>query len=342
MDAQATASLTNGQTSPTAVNLAIWQARYGGPETLTLQQRPIPQPNADEVLVRVHTASLEVADCFMMQGAPILVRPASGIWKPALGIPGMGLSGTVVQAGAAVSRFRPGDEVFGCCVGACATYAKASHHHLVPKPRAITWQQAAASTGSALAALHALRDTARIQPGQKILIIGAGGGIGSFAVQLARHYGAQVTGVCSTANVPLVQELGAHRVIDYTHEDFTHSAQRYDVILDNVENRPLAECRNVLAPDGLLICNSGTGAQGLAFAARLLKPILLNPFTRQKLKRYLSMPNPKDLAILGQMVVAGILRPVIGRTYPLHQTPDALRYIQSGHARGKVLVEVAS
>ncbi len=321
---------------------AIWQSRYGGPEALSLTTRPIPVPGKREVVVRVHAAALEVADCFAMRGFPVVVRTMSGIWKPTLGIPGMGVAGRVAAVGASVTRFRPGDEVFGCCTGACATYAKASDAHLTPKPSGLSWQQCAATTGSALAALHALRDTARLQAGQKLLIIGAAGGIGSFAVQLARHYGAQVTGVCSSANVDTLRQLGVHRVIDYTREDFVHSAQRYHVILDNVENRPLADCRLVLTPDGMLICNSGTGARGLSFAVRLIKPVLLNPFTRQKLCRYLSTPNPDDLAELGRLLVCGVLQPVIGHTFPLSETPAALRHLETGHARGKVIIEVAS
>ncbi len=321
---------------------AIWQGHYGGPESLSLATRPVPVPGKKEVLVRVHAAALEVADCFAMRGFPIVVRLMSGIWRPTLGIPGMGVAGQVVETGGSVTRFRPGDEVFGCCLGACATYAKTSEAHLALKPSGVSWQEAAATSGSALAALHALRDTARLQPGQKLLIIGAAGGIGSFAVQLARHFGAEVTGVCSSANVETVRRLGAHQVIDYTREDFAGTTNRYHVILDNVENRPLADCRRVLTPSGMLLCNSGTGARGLAFAIRLLKPLLLNPFTRQQLRRYLSVPNADDLAELGRLLVCGILQPVIGHAFPLADTPAALRHLETGHTRGKLIIEVAS
>jgi NADPH:quinone reductase-like Zn-dependent oxidoreductase len=287
-------------------------------------------------------AALEVADCFAMRGFPIFIRPMSGVWRPTPGIPGMGVAGEVVETGEGVTRFRPGDEVFGCCLGACATYAKVCEAHLSRKPCCVSWQQAAATTGAALAALHALRDTARLQPGQKLLIIGAAGGIGSFAVQLARHMGAEVTGVCSSASAETVRKLGAHHVVDYAREDFADTANRYDVILDNVENRPLVDCRRILAPDGMLLCNSGTGARGLAFAVRLLKPILLNPFTSQQLRRYFSAPNGDDLTELGRLLEGGILQPVIGQAFPLADTPAALRHLETGHTRGKLVIEVAS
>jgi NADPH:quinone reductase-like Zn-dependent oxidoreductase len=321
---------------------AIWQGHYGGPEALQLATRPVPVPGGNEVLVRVHAAALEVADCFAMRGFPIVIRPMSGLWRPTPGIPGMGVAGRVVETGGSVTRFRPGDEVFGCCTGACATYAKASEAHLARKPSSVSWQQAAATTGSALAALHALRDTARLQPGQRLLVIGAAGGIGHFAVQLARHLGAEVTGVCSGGSVEAVRGLGAHHVIDYTREDFADTANRYHVILDNVESRPLADCRRVLTPDGMLLCNSGTGARGLAFAVRLLKPLLLNPFTRQRLRRYLSMPNAEDLTELGRLLEGGSLQPIIGEAFPLADTPAALRQLEAGHTRGKLVIEVAS
>lgn len=321
---------------------AIWQGHYGGPEALRLATRPVPVPGRNEVLVRVHAAALEVSDCFAMRGFPMVIRPMSGLWMPTPGIPGRGVAGEVVEIGASVTRFRPGDEVFGCCVGACATYAKTSEGHLARKPSGVSWQQAAATTGAALAALHGLRDTARLQPGQKLLVIGAAGGIGHFAVQLARHFGAEVTGVCSGGSVETVRRLGAHHVVDYTREDFAETANRYDVILDNVEKRPLGDCRRVLAPDGMLLCNSGTGARGLAFAMRLLRPLLLNPFTRQRLRRYLSMPNAEDLAELGRLLEGGILQPVIGRAFPLADTPAAVRHLEAGHTLGKLVIEVAS
>ena len=193
---------------------------------------------------------------------------------------------------------------------------------------------------SALAALHALRDAAKVQPGQKVLINGASGGVGTFAVQIARSFGAEVTGVCSTANVNMVRSIGADRVIDYTQEDFTLGGQRYDLIFDNVENRSLSDCRRALTPVGTLLLNSGTGAEGFELMVRLVKPLVLSPFVRQTLRRYLSKPNHRDLVVLKELVESGKLTPVIDKTYPLQETAAALRHIEHGHARGKVVITV--
>jgi NADPH:quinone reductase-like Zn-dependent oxidoreductase len=204
----------------------------------------------------------------------------------------------------------------------------------------LTFEQAAALPTSALAALHALRDVAQVRPGDKVLINGASGGVGTFAVQIARSFGAQVTGVCSTRNIEMVRSLGADEIIDYTTEDFTSGGRRYDVILDNVENRSLSECRRALAPHGTLILNSGTGAQGIGMVVRLLKPLVVSPFVQQKLRRYLSVTSHKDLVVLKELVESGRLRPVVDRTLPLHATAEALRYIETGRARGKVVVSI--
>ncbi len=193
---------------------------------------------------------------------------------------------------------------------------------------------------SALAALHALRDVGKMKPGQKVLINGASGGVGTFAVQIARSFGAEVTGVCSTRNVDMVRSIGADHVIDYTKDDFTRGRQRYDLIFDNVENRSLAECRRALTASGTLILNSGTGAQGIEMLVRLVSPLVLSPFARQNLRRYLSVPNRKDLIVLRKLVESRKLAPVIDKTYTLLETPEALRYIEGGHARGKVVVTV--
>ena len=200
--------------------------------------------------------------------------------------------------------------------------------------------EAAALPTSALAALHALRDVGKVQPGQRILINGASGGVGTFAVQIAKSYGAQVTGVCSTRNVDLVRSIGADHVIDYTREDFTEAGQRFDLVFDNVENRSLSDCRRVLMPYGTLILNSGSGAHGSALMLRLIKPLVLSPFVRQNLRRYLSVPTHDDLVFLKELVESGKLTPVIDRTYPLRETPAALGHVEGGHARGKVVVTV--
>jgi NADPH:quinone reductase-like Zn-dependent oxidoreductase len=317
---------------------AIVHDQYGGFELLELRDVDKPAINDEQVLVRVHAAGLHVGDCFGVRGSPLPMRVVSGIFKPKLGVPGFDLAGRVEVVGAKVTRFQPGDEVFGASMGTCAEYARAGENELALKPAGLSFEQAAALPTSALAALHALRDVMKIKPGEKILINGASGGVGHFAVQIAKSYGAQVTGVCSTTNVNMLRSLGADHVIDYTREDFTTGGPRFDLIFDNVENRSLADCRRALTPDGTLLLNSGTGAQGTRMMVRLVKPLLLSPFVRQHLRRYLSVPNHADLVVLKELVEAERLMPVIGNTYELGKTADALRHIESGHARGKAVV----
>jgi NADPH:quinone reductase-like Zn-dependent oxidoreductase len=320
---------------------AIVQDRYGPPEEV-LELREIDRPVAGdgEVLVRVRAAGLHAGDCFGVRGVPFPVRFATGLFRPKPGIPGYDAAGVVEAVGQNVTRLEPGDEVFGACTATCAECVKAPEDRFAPKPADLTFAQAAAIPTSALAALHALRDAGKVRPGQKVLIIGASGGVGTFAVQIAKTYGAEVTGVCSTRNVDLVRSLGADHVVDYTKEDFTEGGPRYDLILDNVENRSLADCRRALAPDGTLILNSGTGATGFRFFVRLVKPLLLSPFTRQNLRRYLSVPKQKDLVALKELAESGKLRPVVDKTYPLRETPAAVAHIETGRARGKVVVTV--
>jgi NADPH:quinone reductase-like Zn-dependent oxidoreductase len=318
---------------------AIVQSKYGPPDdVLELAEIATPAAKNDEVLVRVHAAGLNVGDCFGVRGAPFPMRMKTGLVKPKHGVPGYDLAGRVAAVGPDVTRFRPGDEVFGASISACAEYARAKETTLAPKPANLTFAEAAAIPTAALAALHALRNAAKMQPGQTVLINGAAGGVGSFAVQLAKAFGAEVTGVCSTKNVEMVRSLGADHVIDYTQEDFTQDGTRYDLIFDNVENRSLADCRRALAPTGTLVLNSGTGAQGIGMLVRLVKPLVLSPFVHQNLRRYLSVPNHEDLTALKGLVEAGQLRPVIDKTYPLRETPAALGYIEGGHTRGKVVI----
>jgi NADPH:quinone reductase-like Zn-dependent oxidoreductase len=210
---------------------------------------------------------------------------------------------------------------------------------LEPKPRTLTFEQAAAIPTSALAALHGLRDAGRLRPGQRVLINGASGGVGTFAIQIAKALGAQVTGVCSGPNVALIRSLGADHAIDYARQDFTHTGP-YDLVFDNVENRALGECRRTLTPTGTLVLNSGTGRRGLRFLLRLVGPVVLSPFVRHTLRRYLSTPHHTDLVTLTQWVTSGVLTPVIDRTFPLHDTAVAIRHIETGHARGKVIIAV--
>lgn len=320
---------------------AIFNPRYGSPDDLKLCDIDKPIIRDDEILVRVHAAGLHIGDSFGVRGKPLLMRMATGFFKPTYGVPGFDVAGVVENIGSSVTRFKSGDEVYGECAGSCAEYVAVHGSKLAAKPANLTLEEAAAIPTSGLAALHALRDVAKIEAGQSILINGASGGVGTFAVQIAKYFGAEVTGVCSTSNVEMVRSIGAHQVIDYTKSDFARSDTRYDVIFDNIENRSLKECRNVLKPDGILILNSGTGATGLRMMDRLLRPLLFSPFVRQNLRRYLSVPNHEDLEALKTMVESGAVTPVIDREYSLEETSSAIRYIEDGHVKGKVVVATA-
>jgi NADPH:quinone reductase-like Zn-dependent oxidoreductase len=317
---------------------AIVHDQYGSFDLLGLRNMHKPVVKDHEVLVRVHAAALHVGDCFGVKGAPFGMRLVSGLLKPKHGIPGFDLAGRIEAVGGRVTRFKPGDEVFGANHGTCAEYVAAAQDKLALKPASLSFVQAAALPTSALAALHALRDVAKVQPGQRVLINAAAGGVGTFAVQIAKAFGAEVTGVCSTRNVDLVRSIGADHVIDYTNEDFTNGGKRYDLVLDNLENRSLSDCCQALTPTGVLILNSGSGAYGIELLLRLIKPLVLSPFVRQSLRRYLSVPNHEDLVVLKKLVETGKLMPVIERTYPLSETAAALGHIEAGHTRGKVVV----
>ncbi|MCM2369267.1 NAD(P)-dependent alcohol dehydrogenase [Aporhodopirellula aestuarii] len=319
---------------------AAYQEKYGSPDGLRVTDIAKPNVGDDEVLVRVHAAGLHVGDCFGVRGTPLLMRIATGLLKPKYGVPGFDVAGTVESIGKNVTRFHPGDEVFGACFGSCAEFVSVNENTLAVKPAHVSFADAAAVPTSGLAALHALRDVAKLQPGQHVLINGASGGVGSYAVQIAKSYGAIVTGVCREANVDTVRSLGADHVIAYDREDFTLGGARYDVIFDNIENRSLSECRRVLKPTGMLILNSGTGAKGIAMFIRLIKPLLLSPLLKQNLRRYLSSPNHDDLCVLMKFIEQAQVRPLIDRTYTLCETPDAIRHIETGHVRGKVVVRV--
>ncbi len=319
---------------------AIVQDTYGSPDVLKLRDIEKPGVGDDEVLARVHAAGLHQGDCFSVRGEPFLMRMATGLLKPKHGVPGYDVAGHVEAVGKDVKRFQPGDEVSGACNGTCAEYTCAGEDKFALKPTNLTLEEAAAIPTSALAALHALRDVGKVQPGQKVLINGASGGVGTFAVQIAKSFGAEVTGVCSTTNVEMVRSIGADHVIDYAQQDFTQSGRRYDLIFDNVENRSLSDCRRALTPGGTLILNSGSGAHGIGLLVRLVKPLVLSPFVSQNLRRYLSIPNNEDLVVLKDLVESEKLKPVIDRTYPLSEVPEAIRYLEQGHARGKVVITV--
>jgi NADPH:quinone reductase-like Zn-dependent oxidoreductase len=319
---------------------AIVHDRYGSPDLLQLRELPDPTIGADEVLIRARAASVHPGDLFSVLGTPFPVRFSTGLRRPKLGVPGFDVAGIVEAVGASVTHLRPGDEVFGVGIGTCAELVRAKADLVVPKPAALSFEEAAAIPTSGLAALHGLRDAGKLQPGQRVLVIGASGGVGSFEVQIAKFFGVEVTGVCSTANVDLVRSLGADHVVDYTRTDFTTGTDRYDLILDNIEHRPLSAVRRALTPRGTLVLNSGTGAAGLRMFARLLWPLILSPFTSHSLRRYLSNPKRADLEWLAEQAAEGALRPVVGSTFPLAQAADALRLIETGHARGKVVVSM--
>jgi NADPH:quinone reductase-like Zn-dependent oxidoreductase len=276
-----------------------------------------------------------------MTGLPYVVRLAFGVRKPKNGVPGRDVAGIVEAVGKDVTRFQPGDEVFGWCTsGVLAEYACVEQGNLAPKPANLSFEQAAAVTVSGTTALQALRDKGEVQPGQKVLIVGASGGVGTFAVQIAKSLGAEVTGVCSTRNVDMVRSIGADHVIDYTKEDFTQSGQRYDVILDNAEAHSLSGCRRALAPKGTYIPNRGSGGRWIGPLGRIAKARFLSLFSRQKLRPFLSRENRDDLLALAELIAAGKLTPVIDRTYPLSQAAEALRYVGEGHTQGTIVVAV--
>jgi NADPH:quinone reductase-like Zn-dependent oxidoreductase len=312
---------------------AIVQDRYGGPEALELAEIDRPPLGDRDALVRMHAASIHFGDQMIMRGKPKLFRPIYGFGKPRSRVPGLDIAGTVEAVGTGVTRFGPGEEVFGTCTGALAEYVGTLEDKLDRKPSNLTFEQAAAVPTSGLAALHGIRDAGKVQPGRKVLINGASGGVGTFAVQIAKALGAEATGVCSTGNVELVRALGADQVIDYTQEDFTQGGPRYDLILDNAGNHSLSALRRALAPTGRLIPNSGSAGLGTFITA-----FVSSPFLRQQGRPYLSVPKLKDLTFLKELIEAGKVTPAIDRTYPLSDAADAFRYLENGHARGKVVI----
>ncbi len=322
---------------------AVAQDRYGPPTLLSPRRLPVPTVGPRDVLVRVHAAALHRGDVFTMAGRPFMLRLAFGLRRPGLGVPGRDLAGTVVAVGSRVADLAPGDEVFGWTArGSLAEYVAAPADHFVRRPAGASMVQAAALATSGLTALQACRDVARIRPGQRVLIVGASGGVGHLAVQIAKSLGAHVTAVCSAANLDFVRALGADRAIDYASEDVTEGNDVYDVILDNADARPLAAMRRILTPDGTLIPNDGTGGGPLLGPLpRILVTRLRDQFTRQRLRPYLSLEKHGDLVALADLVAAGRLMPAVGRVVPLAEAASALAQVATGHARGKVVVAVA-
>ncbi|MBX3059423.1 MAG: NAD(P)-dependent alcohol dehydrogenase [Anaerolineae bacterium] len=314
---------------------AIVQNNYGPPTVLQLKEMDKPVMPDDAVLVRVNAASLNAGDYFTMKGSPWLVRLTVGFPRPKDYVLGWDMAGQVEAVGSQVTQFQPGDAVYGAVSHAFAEYVVAPADLLARKPTNLTFEQAAAVPTAGLTALQGLRDAGKVQPGHKVLINGAAGGVGTFAVQIAKALGAEVTAVCSTRNVEMVRSIGADHVVDYTSEDFTRGARRYDLILDNVGNRAFSDLRRVLMPRGLIVPNSGHGGMGYVF-----KAFLLAPFMRQQGQPLMTKNNAKDLVYLRELIEAGKVTPVIDRTYPLPETPVALGYAAAGHVRGKVIITV--
>ncbi len=334
---------------------AIVQEKYGSPDVLELREIDKPLVKEDEVLVRVHAASVHPDVWHVVRGLPYVLRlMGAGLLKPKISVPGTDVAGHVETVGKNVTHFQAADEVFGESVrglgwrngGAYAEYASVPEEQLAPKPANVTFEQAAAVPTSGLIALQGLREQGQVQSGQKVLINGAGGGVGTLAMQLAKAYGANVTGVDSTRKLDLVRSIGADQVIDYTQEDFTQSGQRYDLIVDIPGNHPFSECRRALTPKGtyVLIGHDHFGKLGHRFLGslpRFLRLIVMSPFVSQLPDLSFSMPTKKDtMAVLKEFLEAGKITPIIDRTYPLSEVPEAIRYLEEGHTQGKVSITV--
>ncbi|MCW3036737.1 MAG: Alcohol dehydrogenase zinc-binding domain protein [Actinobacteria bacterium] len=323
---------------------AIVQDEYGSAPEGVLRLAEVARPTIgdDEILVHVRAASVDRGTWHLMAGLPYPMRVMGfGFRRPKAANPGRSVAGTVESVGKNVNEFKPGDEVYGTCDGSFAEYARARAGLLAPKPANLSFEQAAAVPVSGLAALQAVRDKAQVQTGEKVLIVGASGGVGTFAVQIAKAFGAEVTGVCSTGKTDLVRALGADHVIDYTIEDFADGEHRYDAVLDIGGNRPLSQLRRALTPRGRLVIVGGeTDGRWLGGADRLLRAPLLSPLVSQKLGTLTTSENSEDLRVLRELLEAGKIAPAIDRTYPLSEVPVAIRHMQEGHARGKVVIAV--
>jgi NADPH:quinone reductase-like Zn-dependent oxidoreductase len=313
--------------------------RYGPPNVVRIADVEKPVPKDNEVLIKVRAASVNPLDWHFMEGTPYFVRIPAGVFKPKDKRLGVDVAGQVEAVGRNVTRFKPGDAVFGSCRGAFAEYACTSESALVMKPDNVTFEQAASVPVAAFTALQGLRDKGHIQPGHKVLINGAAGGVGTFAVQIAKSFGADVTGVCSTRNVQMVRSLGADHVVDYKQEDFTKSGPRYDLIFDSVGNHSLLASRRVLTPKGTYIAVGGpSGRWMIGSLARTITAPLLSRFVSQTLVTVLAIPSKEDLTLMHELMACGKVTPVIDRCYRLSEVPEAIRYLEEGHARGKVVI----
>ena len=335
-----------GHPQPAAVESmkATVQDTYGSTDVLELRDIDKPVPTDNEVLVRVHAAGLHRGDWHVMTGLPYLIRlvvPTLGLRKPKVPVLGMDVAGRVEAVGSNVTRFQSGDEVFGWCDGSFAEYACAGEDHFAAKPANLSFEQAAVVPISGFAALQAVRDSGEVQPGQQVLVIGAAGAVGWFAVQLAKAFGAQVTGVASTTQVELVRSIGADEVIDYTRTDVTDGTRQWDLIVDTGGRRSLSQLRRALTPTGTLVIVGGEGGgRWMGGFLRNLRAPLLSRFVGQRLRMLTSKPGQEDLQVLRELIEAGKLTPLIGRTYPLGEVPEAMRALEAGHTRGKLVITV--
>jgi NADPH:quinone reductase-like Zn-dependent oxidoreductase len=319
---------------------AIVYHNYGSPAVLKFEEVQKPTPGDNELLIKVHAAAANAGDWHSLRGKPFLVRLESGLLKPKIKILGADVAGRVEAVGSNIQQFQPGDAVFGdlsgCGYGAFAEYVSVPEEALVLKPASITFEEAAAVPSAVTTALQALRQ-GQIQPGQKVLVNGASGGVSTYAVQIAKSFGAEVTGVCSARNVDMVRSIGADHVIDYTQEDFTQNGQHYDLIIDAAAYRPISDYKRVLSPKGIYVLIGGSGAQFLQ--AMFMGP-WLSMTGSQKIGTFIKKPNKKDLVFMKELLEAGKLKPVIDRCYPLSEVAEAIRYLEEGHARGKVVITI--
>ena len=324
---------------------AIVRDTYGSADVLELTDIDKPEPGDDEVLLRVHAASVNPADWHILRGVPYIARMQFGLGKPKDRVLGCDVAGHIEAVGNNVTMLQPGEEVFGSPfmhgLGAFAEWVCISEDLLAPKPANLSFEQVAAVPLAALTALQALRDQGRIEPGYKVLIIGASGGVGTFAVQIAKSFDAEVSGVCSTRNLEMVRALGAEHVIDYTQEDFTHSGQKYDLIFQLAGTLSPSECRSALTSNGTLLISSGESeGSWIGPLDRVIKALVLSPFVSQKMASFTVKPNREDLQLLKQFIEDGTITPVIDRTYPLAEVPEAIGYLEERHAQGKVVISV--
>jgi len=319
---------------------AIVYEKYGPPEVLQLKEVEKPTPSDDEVLVKVHAASVNRADWGFVRGKPFVVRLWSGLLKPKNTILGADIAGRVEAVGRNAKQFQPGDDVYGeisvCGWGGFAEYVSVPENALALKPANLTFEEAAAVPLAAVTALQGLRDHGQIQPGQKVLINGASGGVGTFAVQIAKSFGAEVTAVCSTRNLDMAHSIGADQVIDYTQEDFTQNEQRYDLIFAVNGYHPISDYKRALSPEGIYVCTGGTGAQ--IFQAMFLGPFISMTGSKKMVNMGVTKQSKRDLVFMKELLEAGKVKPVIDRRYPLSEVAEALRYLEEGHARGKVVI----